>query len=330
MADATHLQAAKRPGARDYAPTIRPSGQRTHASARVEHHDDPVVHDAVEAFLDRYDNARTAYVYSIHMRVFLDWCTAAERHPFEVRRRDLEAFMRYLTRERGNRPSSVAARMTVIRYWYDLLVDDELVDRNPGRMLRLPSHHPDPENLIGLSLMEYVRVEEAARERGPERWALVVLMARLGLRVSEACAVDVEDWYDRVQQGHDVLTLVGKGGKPATLPLTVPVLRALDAARDGRTSGPLIRTRSGARLDRRGALRWMTTLGRDAGVERISCHALRRTYITLSLAAGADVREVQRGARHAKLDTTMRYEVARNVLDRHVNHVLSAHLSTAV
>jgi hypothetical protein len=33
---------------------------------------------------------------------------------------------------------------------------------------------------------------------------------------------------------------VGKGNKPATIPLTVPVLRVLEACRGQRISGPLI------------------------------------------------------------------------------------------
>jgi hypothetical protein len=36
-------------------------------------------------------------------------------------------------------------------------------------------------------------------------------------------------------RGHRVLHLVGKGNKPATMPLTVPVLRVLEACR---ASGP--------------------------------------------------------------------------------------------
>ena len=37
-----------------------------------------------------------------------------------------------------------------------------------------------------------------------------------------------------------ILHLVGKGTKPATMPLTVPVLRVLEACRGQRNTGPLI------------------------------------------------------------------------------------------
>lgn len=290
----------------------------------------PDVARAVAGFLDRYDNPRTRAVCEIHLRVFTSWCAGVGLHPFEARRSDLEAFSRYLSRDRGNRPSSVAARLVVIRYWYELCVDDDLVHRNPARLLRLPKHHPDPANLVGLSVAEFGRMARAAEEAGPDRWALVTIMGYLGLRASEACAVDVEDWHQRVQRGHYVLSVMGKGGKPDTVPLTVPVLRAMNAARGDREEGPLIRTRTGARLDRRSALRWVVRLGEQAGVEKVTCHALRRSYVTLSLDAGVEPREVQRGARHASLDTTMRYDRARNQLDRHANHALTAYVAGAV
>jgi integrase/recombinase XerD len=46
--------------------------------------------------------------------------------------------------------------------------------------------------------------------------------------------VRIED-YRSTLCGHRVPHLVGKGRKPATMPLTVPVLRVLEACRGERT-----------------------------------------------------------------------------------------------
>jgi len=54
------------------------------------------------------------------------------------------------------------------------------------------------------------------------------------LRGPEAAAVRIEGYADTLR-GHGVLHLVGKGDKPATMPLTVPVLRVL---RPAGASGP--------------------------------------------------------------------------------------------
>jgi hypothetical protein len=59
------------------------------------------------------------------------------------------------------------------------------------------------------------------------------------LRTSEAAAARIED-YAQSLRGHRVLHLIGKGNKPATMPITVPVLRVLEACRGQRTTGPLL------------------------------------------------------------------------------------------
>ena len=55
------------------------------------------------------------------------------------------------------------------------------------------------------------------------------------------------------------------GAKPADIPQPMPVLRAVRQAVDGRTSGPILRTRTGRRMDRAGASRALTRVARAAG-----------------------------------------------------------------
>ena len=54
---------------------------------------------------------------------------------------------------------------------------------------------------------------------------------------------------------------------------------------------------------------------------------LRHTYVTTMLDAGIDLRDVQIAARHADPRTTMRYDRARNNLDRHANYILAAFMA---
>jgi hypothetical protein len=63
--------------------------------------------------------------------------------------------------------------------------------------------------------------------------ALAYLLGINALRASEAAAVRIED-YRETLRGHRVLHLVGKGSKPATMPLTVrSCASSRDAAGDG-------------------------------------------------------------------------------------------------
>ena len=131
----------------------------------------------------------------------------------------------------------------------------------------------------------------------------------LGLRVSEACAADITDLH--YQAGYELLHVLGKGAKPADIPLPIPVLRAVREAVDGRTAGPILRTRTGRRMDRAGASRALTRVAR-AGITRpISPHGPRRTFCTTGLVAGISIRDMQHAMRHADPRATMRYDMAK-------------------
>jgi site-specific recombinase XerD len=53
-------------------------------------------------------------------------------------------------------------------------------------------------------------------------------------------------------------------------------------------------------------------LVRRAGItQRVTPHALRRSYITIGLLQGVPLRDMQRAARHSKADTTVGYEPPR-------------------
>jgi integrase len=78
-----------------------------------------------------------------------------------------------------------------------------------------------------------------ARGSGPMDAALITLLGLLGLlglRVSEARSVDLEDFG--AERGHRTPHIIGKGGKPALIPLPPPVARTLDLAADQRAAGP--------------------------------------------------------------------------------------------
>lgn len=148
----------------------------------------------------------------------------------------------------------------------------------------------------------------------------------LGLRVSEACHAAITDI--RYESGYELLHIIGKGAKPANIPLPIPVLRAVREVIDGRTTGPLLRTRTGRRMDRAGASRALTRVARAAGISHpISPHGLCRTFCTTGLVAGISIRGMQYAMRHADPRTTLRYDIAKANLDRHPAHAVAAYLA---
>ena len=142
--------------------------------------------------------------------------------------------------------------------------------------------------------------------------------------IFEATGANVEDLGE--EHGHRVLRVRGKGGKVVLIPLPPAVARAVDRAIADRPEGPLLLNVRGGRMDRHAATRRLRHLAATCGLKlpRMHPHMLRHTFVTTMLDAGVDLRDVQIAARHAAPRTTMRYDRARNNLDRHPNYILAA------
>lgn len=281
---------------------------------------------AIEGFLARY-RGNTRKLYEIDLRIFTDWCASMGLDPLEATRSELELFARHLEMDRGNAPSTVAHRLGVLRIFYRLAVADERILRDPTTYLNVPRVHFDPAGVPWLDRYQMGRLQRVAAETSPAHAVLVMLMGGLGLRVSEACAIDIEDFRAH-ESGYNVLRIIGKGNKPATIPIPVPLQRFIDAAAGDRKSGPLIVTKRGRRQTRNGAYDWIKRLAKKAGVdERIHPHSLRHSAITAALET-AGLRDAQIFARHSDSRSTGRYDRNTFDLDRHASHGVVRYMLT--
>ncbi|SCE83552.1 integrase/recombinase XerC [Micromonospora tulbaghiae] len=140
---------------------------------------------------------------------------------------------------------------------------------------------------------------------------LLELLYGTGVRISEACGLDVTD----VDQDRRVVRVLGKGGRERSVPYGVPAQRALDAwLRDGRpallTPGSeraLLLGARGRRLNPTTARRIVAGWTEAAGVPRVTPHGLRHSAATHLLEGGADLRAVQELLGHSSLASTQIY-----------------------
>jgi len=244
-----------------------------------------------------------------------------------VQRAHVELYIRGLG-ERGLMDSSVVTTMHAVRGYFRFAHIDGLIGADPAVFARLPKVHRDESRTQGLDRLELIRFLQVARTLTVHHGALAFLLGINALRASEAAAVRVEDYAD-TRRGYRVLHLVGKGNRPATMPVTVPILRVLEACRGQRTSGPLIlRPVSGNPIDRRDAHRMVARIAKVAGIPRhISPHSLRHAAITNALDAGVPLRDARILARHADPRTTEHDDRDRGNLDRHGVHFLTAYVA---
>jgi site-specific recombinase XerD len=219
---------------------------------------------SVAGFLARYREP-TLTAYTLDLRTYLGWCRSVEVEPLRVTRGELEMYVRYLERH-GYAPATVARRFGTVATFLKFAVIDGLIPANPASAVTRPQVAWEGQRRTVLHPLEFAAILTAARSSSPTDHALVCLLGMIGLRVSEACAANITDI--RYESGYELLHVIGKGAKPADIPLPIPVLRAVREATAGRSSGPILRTRSGRRMERAAASRALTRVARAAGVTR--------------------------------------------------------------
>lgn len=282
---------------------------------------------AVAAYLAQYKDLTRKHAES-DLRAFLGWCSEHRLDPLEAERVHIELFLRWMQEERCYQPSTVSRRLSIISSFYRSCVFDGILPRSPSEHVRRPRVSTESPTL-GLTHLQFEAMLTAARDSSNiYDFALVSMLGLLGLRIFEAAGADVTDLSEI--HGHRVLHVIGKGGKVVDVPLPPAVGRAIDRAVDHRTGGPILRSSTGHRMDRHCATRRLHALARTGGLSGVNVHPhmLRHTYVTTMLDAGVDLRDVQIAARHADPRTTMRYDRARNNLDRHANYVLAAFMAS--
>ena len=280
---------------------------------------------AVAGFLAGYSGP-TRTSYSTDLRQFFSWCAQMEIELFSLQRGHIELWARSMEEKRLAR-ATIGRRLSTVAGFYRMAVVDGFVEHSPAEHVRRPKIDTESATL-GLDRMELSAFVAQGAAGSAADHALACLLGLLGLRVAEACSIDIEDLSS--ERGHRTVTVLGKGSKLAVIPLPPPVARAVDQVAGERRSGPLLLTQAGNRLNRHAATRIVRRLAKRAGITKhISPHSLRHSFITAALDAGVPLRDVQIAARHADPRTTTRYDRARNNLDRHASYIVSAFVAGA-
>jgi integrase/recombinase XerD len=282
---------------------------------------------AVAAYLARFKGSSREHTES-DLRCYLAWCAERGLDPLAAQRPHLELYIRWMQEIRRFKPSTVSRRFSVSAGFYRTCALDGVIEHSPAEHVRRPAV-PAESPTLGFTHLQFEALLTAARDSANRYdFALVAMLGLLGLRIFEATSADIGDLGE--EHGHRVLRVCGKGTKIVLVPLPPAVGRAIDRAVASRVRGPILLKGRGARMDRHAATRRLRHLAQTAGIQiaRAHPHMLRHTYITTMLDAGADLRDVQIAARHADPRTTMRYDRARNNLDRHPNYILAAYMAS--
>jgi site-specific recombinase XerD len=293
----------------------------------------PPLRDAVDDFAEhlsrvRNRSAHTVRAYVTDLVSLLDH--AVRMGCVDLAELDLSVLRSWLAKQRttGAARTSLARRAASARAFSAWAHRAGLLPADVGAALASPRAHRGLPSVLRADQAAALVEAPARRAPAPNAPAeaglseeaeavplrdrvLLELLYATGVRVSEACGLDVGD----VDHARRVIRVFGKGGRERSVPYGVPAQRALDDwLRRGRPAlvGPrsgdaLLLGARGGRLNPTTARQIVGAYAETAGLPRTSPHGLRHSAATHLLEGGADLRAVQELLGHSSLASTQIY-----------------------
>jgi integrase/recombinase XerC len=304
-----------------------------------------VVREHLKAFLEHLRlnenaSAHTVRAYESDLSQYLVFLAShlgrrvSELGPADLDHLNARAFLSD-QHKRGNSKASAARKLSAIRAFGRYLRREGVLEGDPAALVGTPKREQRiPNHLAVDEMTKLLETPDTSSALGRRDKAILELFYASGLRLSELVGLDLDD----VNLSGRVVRVLGKGRKERIVPFNLTTADAIRAWLRDRESfsrsdaGPRsdMRSRSDAarvpRSGRRGAreplfLNYqggrLSTRSVDKLVRRyvrecstrfgISPHALRHSFATHLLEAGADLRAIQELLGHARLSTTQRY-----------------------
>jgi integrase/recombinase XerD len=277
-------------------------------------------------------SSETRRTYQTHIKEFFQFL--GNKHPVDVAPTEV-IFWRDSLIKKGSRPTTVATKLSIIRSFFEYLKESGVVNRNPASTMLVPPPVL-PEGLAGRALtpkeVRYL-LSGPDREsiRGARDYALMLLMCRTFLRVSEAANLKVSSFH--WSKGRWTLKVKVKGGRERTIPIPSDVKSAVDKyllldeknrklmKTDGTDAfifqADVSRRNFGENkpLTTRHLWHLIKRWADFAGIGKVTPHDLRRTAITRALDLGHTYRQVQNGSGHKHIQSVQRYDHHRQSLE---------------
>jgi integrase/recombinase XerC len=211
---------------------------------------------------------------------------------------------------------TVNRKVSSLRAFYKYVLRTGKIKNNPAEMIQtLKTEKYMPTFLSVDEMFELLKAKDDNSVLGLRNRAMLEIFYSSGLRLSELAGLDLID----LDFNQKLVKVRGKGRKERIVPVGGPALKAVqeylekigEIRKD--TNGdifkkPLFLNSRGERITTRSIARIVNEAASKSGIGRkISPHALRHSFATHLLNAGADLRSIQELLGHESLSTTQKY-----------------------
>jgi integrase/recombinase XerC len=213
--------------------------------------------------------------------------------------------------------SSIHRKIAALRTFFRFLCREGIVEVNPARLVASPRVERQlPNHLTIQEMIRFIETPDTETVLGKRDRAILELLYASGVRVSELVNLNLTD----IDFAHQTLRVKGKGRKERIVPFGDHARKALEdylsvrgellIEADPEKADPLalFMNYQGTRITTRSVGRMVDKYVKlCADIHHISPHALRHSFATHLLDAGADLRTIQELLGHARLSTTQQY-----------------------
>lgn len=227
----------------------------------------------------------------------------------------VRAYLGYLFRRKVKKVT-VNRKISSLRSFYKYLIRSGKTKNNPAGMIQSSKTEKYMPNFLSVDEMfELLHAWNDTSTAGLRNRAMLELFYSSGLRLAELAGLNVMDLdFDQA-----LVKVRGKGRKERIVPVGAPARKVLQEylaktkevrkkTSEDIFNSPLFLNLRGARITARSIARIVDEATKKSKIGRkISPHALRHTFATHLLNAGADLRSIQELLGHESLSTTQKY-----------------------
>ena len=211
--------------------------------------------------------------------------------------------------------ATIGRKIAALRTFFNYLLREGRVKINPAELVQTPKAEKYMPTFLSVDDMNtLLSVPHPTDARGLRDRAILELFYSAGIRLSELTGLNL----DAIDDAQELIKIHGKGRKVRIVPVGRQALTALKAYLEKREAllhpeadhpdGPVFLSSRGRRLTPRSVQRIMDKAVLMSGISRkISPHALRHSFATHLMDAGADLRSIQELLGHESLSTTQKY-----------------------
>ncbi len=255
--------------------------------------------DIIEKF-DRYLMAEKRSYNTIkeYRSIVKNFLNFVNKEMKEIAYEDVERYREYMAIEKKYSKQTIYLSMKALQVFFRFLGRDDLSKlKAPKRSRKLPSY---------LNENEMRMILDISRENIRD-YAMLMVLAYSGLRVSELCSLRIED-IDFLENVIHVKS--GKGDKDRMVVVDSRVMEILKEylKSEKRHEGNVFVSRKGNRISTTHVERIVKYYAKKAGInKKVTPHVIRHTFATTLLRNGADIRFIQQILGHSSVATTQIY-----------------------